>query len=122
MAIHIFFALGKGLGNYAPDVVPENEIPLNKPIYTFVVLSVDFDCFADPSCHSNHAHTLTEHVELCVYGRQKLNPDILSLLDSWSESLSFRELCNTVCGCYGGYSIDTGTNLSLSSTFCRIQL
>lgn len=88
----------------------------------FVVLYVGFDCFADPSCHSNHAHTLAEHVELCVYGRQKLNPDILSLLDSWSESLSFRDLCNIVCGCCGGYSIDTGTNLSLSSTFCRIQL
>lgn len=79
-----------------------------------------FSCFGDPICHSNHAHKLTENVGLGVYSRQKLYPDILSFLDSWSESLSFRKLRNTVRGCRGGHSIDTGTNLSLPPTVCRI--
>jgi hypothetical protein len=42
MAVCIFFALGKGLGLHANDIVLENEVPLNKANYTLVVLYVGF--------------------------------------------------------------------------------
>jgi hypothetical protein len=42
MAVCIFFALGKGLELHAHDIAPENEVPLNKANYTFVVLYVGF--------------------------------------------------------------------------------
>lgn len=42
MAVCIIFALGKGLGLHAHDIAPENEVPLNKATYTFVVLYVGF--------------------------------------------------------------------------------
>jgi hypothetical protein len=40
MAACIFFALGKGLGLHAHNIASENEVPLNKAIYTFVILYV----------------------------------------------------------------------------------
>lgn len=120
MAVCIFFALGKGLGLHAHDIAPENEVPLNKAIYTFVILYVGYRCLGCPSCHSHRAYKLTKYVGLNVYGCQKLYSDILSLLDSWSESLSFRELRNDFRGCCGGYSLDTGTNISLPSTVRRV--
>ncbi|QGA21903.1 hypothetical protein EYB26_009617 [Talaromyces marneffei] len=37
MAVCIFFALGKGLGLHAYEIAPEDEVPLNKATYTFVI-------------------------------------------------------------------------------------
>lgn len=89
---------------HAHDVAPENEIPLKGDIYVCGSLC-EFSIALQIPSDTQIAYIRTEYVELDVRGRQKLNPDILSIIDSWSESLSFRELCNTFCGCCGGIAL-----------------